>query len=156
MNHEQLMLITATMPMKTIEVGGLPYLERYYIGTLPNGTQEWLHRFLRADSEPHLHSHPWDADSTILCGDYLEEVQRSNGHKFSILHGAGMQNIITTDKLHRIVDVEPNTWTHMRVYAGREPVWYFIDDATDTDVGTKTEMKTSPIDWWKYCKPRGY
>ena len=151
MNHEQLMLITATMPMKTIEVGGLPYLERYYIGTLPNGDQEWLHRFLRADSEPHLHSHPWDADSTILCGTYCEEVQRSNCHKFKIWHHEGRQNIITTYKIHRVVDVEPNTWTHMRVYAGREPVWYFIDDN-----GVKTEMKTSPIDWWKDCKPRGY
>ncbi len=151
MNHEQLMLITSTMPMKTIEVGGQPYLERYYIGTLPNGDQEWLHRFLRADSEPHLHSHPWDADSTILCGLYCEEVQRSNGHKFRFWHNEGMHNIITCDKLHRIVDVNPNTWTHMRVYAGRELVWYFIDDN-----GDKTEMKTSPIDWWKDCKPRGY
>lgn len=150
MNHEQLMLITATMPMKTIEVGGLPYLERYYIGTHPNGTQEWLHRFLRADSERHLHSHPWDADSTILCGSYFEESQRSHGNQFKVWYREGMQNMISCDKMHRIVDVEPNTWTHMRVYAGREPVWYFIDDN-----GVKTEMKTSPIDWWKDCKPRG-
>lgn len=151
MNHDQLMLITAAMPMKTIEVSGLPYLERYYIGTHENGDQEWLHRFLRADSERHLHSHPWDAESTILCGDYLEEVMQKSGKKISILRGTWDKNVITCDKLHRIVDVEPNTWTHMRVYAGREPVWYFIDDN-----GVKRVMKTSPVNWWKDCKPRGF
>lgn len=151
MNHEQLILITRTMPVRTIDVGGEPYLERYYIGQDAHGNQEWLHRFLRADSEEHLHSHPWDADSTILCGAYCEEIQRSNGHKFKIWHHEGTHNVITVDKLHRIVDVEPNTWTHMRVYAGREKFWYFIDDN-----GDKTEMKTSPVDWWKDCKPRNY
>ena len=150
MNHEQLMLITRTMPMRTIEVCGKPYLERYYVGQDAHGNQEWLHRFLRADSEEHLHSHPWDADSTILYGDYLEEVQLSQGNKITIHRTAGNTNVITVGKLHRIVDVEQNTWTHMRVYAGREPVWYFIDDD-----GVKTEMKTSTVDWWKDCKPRG-
>lgn len=148
MTHEQLMLITRTMPMKTINVNGEDYLERYFVGEL-NGTQEWLHRFLRADSERHLHSHPWDADSTILCGYYREEVLRDNGEKHQIVWSEGDKNIITVGKIHRIVDVDQNTWTHMKVYPGREPHWYFIDDN-----GVKTQMETSPEDWYLSCKPR--
>jgi len=147
MTHEQLMLITRTMPMKTIQVNGEDYLERYFVGEL-NGTQEWLHRFLRADSERHLHSHPWDADSTILCGWYTEEVAL-DFEQFETDWYEGEVNTITKDKIHRIVAVEPNTWTHMRVYPGREPHWYFIDDN-----GVKTQMETSPEDWHLSCKPR--
>jgi hypothetical protein len=148
MDHNQLMLITRTMPMKKIQVNGEDYLERYFVGEL-NGTQEWLHRFLRADSERHLHSHPWDADSTILCGMYVEQIQRPNGDKYEAYRNAGETNIITVGRLHRIIEVEANTWTHMRVYPGREPQWYFIDDN-----GVKTQVDTSPEDWYLSCKPR--
>lgn len=147
--HEQLMIITRTLPMKTIQVNGEDYLERYFLGD-SHGTQEWLHRFLRADSERHLHSHPWDADSTILCGWYTEEVLCGNNiDKRQITWNSGEQNIITPNKIHRIIDVEPNTWTHMKVYPGRESSWFFINDD-----GEKNEMKTSPTDWWKDCAPR--
>ncbi len=150
MNHSQLMLLTRTMPMKTIFVGGEPYLERYFVGADAHGNQDWLHRFLRADSERHMHSHPWDADSTILCGMYVEQIQRPNGDKYEAYRDAGETNIITVGRLHRIIEVEPNTWTYMKVYAGREPHWYFIGDD-----GVKTEMKTSPVEWWKDCAARG-
>jgi hypothetical protein len=136
------------MPMKTIQVNGEDYLERYFVGEL-NGTQEWLHRFLRADSERHLHSHPWHADSTVLCGYYMEQIRRDNGETFVCGKFAEDQNIITPDKIHRVLEVEPNTWTHMRVYPGRESHWYFIDDN-----GVKTQMDTSPEDWYLSCKPR--
>lgn len=149
MNHSQLMILTRTVPMKTIFVGGEPYLERYFVGVDAHGNQDWLHRFLRADSERHMHSHPWDADSTILCGMYIEQIQRPNGDKYEAYRDAGETNIITVGRLHRIIEVEPNTWTHMKVYAGREPHWYFIGDD-----GVKTEMKTSPMEWWKDCEPR--
>lgn len=151
MNHSQLMLLTRTMPMKTIQVSGEDYLERYFVGVDVHGNQDWLHRFLRADSERHMHSHPWGADSTILCGMYVEQIQRHNGDKYEAYRYEGDENIITVGRLHRIIEVEPNTWTHMKVYAGREPHWYFIGDD-----GIKTEMKTSPVEWWKDCECRKY
>lgn len=147
--HDLLMLITQYMPMKTIEINGEAYLERYFVGVDENGNQNWLHRFLRDDNERHVHSHPWYADSTILCGKYLEE-RFLHGARVGIEYRAGARNSIFPSTLHRIIEVDPNTWTHMRVYAGREPTWYFIDDA-----GNKTEMQTSPVEWWKDCKCRG-
>src|SRR5690554_2304453 len=71
--HESMMALTADMPMKTIEVNGESYLERYFAHSLADGAQVWYHRFLRNDSERHLHSHPWIAVSRILIGCYLEE-----------------------------------------------------------------------------------
>lgn len=148
MDHEQLMLITRTMPMKTIVVRGEPYLERYFVGVDEQGNQDWLHHFLRADSEEHTHSHPWVARSTILCGGYLEQLL-VNDQKLEEWLSSGDVNTITPGTLHRIIDVEPDTWTHMRVYAGREDYWYFIDDN-----GVKTQMRASEPDWYKQCSPR--
>lgn len=149
MKHEQLMLITKFMPMKTIQVNDEDYLQRYYVGQNEHGDQDWLHRFLRSDSERHLHSHPWHADSTILCGWYVEQVRKENGTTVETEWHEGDVNTITPGRIHRIVDVQPNTWTHMRVYAGREPSWFFINDDDE-----KQEMKTSPVDWWKSCGVR--
>jgi len=143
--HDLLMLLTANYPMKTIEILGEPYLERYHVKTDEDGTQHWLHRFLRNDSERHQHSHPWEARSKILCGSYLED--RSGAHT---LYQAGMTNLIMPETMHRIVEVEPNTWTYMRVLPGRAVSWAFIDDS-----GARTPMATSPEDWWKDCKVRG-
>ena len=148
MTHEQLMLITKFMPMKTIQVNDEDYLQRYYVGQNEHGDQDWLHRFLRADSERHLHSHPWHADSTILCGWYAEEVKGRHA-TFRKTWYAGEVNAIAPDRIHRIVDVQPNTWTHMRVCSGRESSWFFINDDDE-----KHGMQTSPIDWWKECSPR--
>lgn len=51
--HEHMMALTASMPMKCIEINGEPYLERYFAHMLADGTQVWYHRFLRNDSERH-------------------------------------------------------------------------------------------------------
>jgi hypothetical protein len=143
--HDLLMKLSASMPLKTICINGEPYLERYYVDTDPDGTQHWLHRFLRNDSERHLHSHPWKATSRILAGCYKEE--RESGTRWI---RAGDTNEIGPDTLHRIVKVAPDTWTYMRVDPARLPEWYFIDDE-----GTKTPMPTSEPEWWKSYPCRG-
>lgn len=145
MNHEQLMRLTESLPMKTIMVNDQPYLERYYVATLPDGTQDWLHRFLRDDAERHLHTHPFHAESTILCGWYLED----RGDR-SVYWSEGDINRIHPETLHRIKEVAPNTWTHMCVKPGREPYWHFIEPD-----GTKVAMKSAPENWWTRHGVRG-
>lgn len=141
--HEQLLHITFHLPCKTIAINGEDYLQRYYLGE-QLGYQYWLHRFLRNDSERHLHSHPWSAISTIICGSYTEERSSTK-----LKYMPGHKNNITPDTLHRIVAVEPNTWTLMRVSPERLPEWYFIDDQ-----GNKTPMRTSELDWHTKYKTR--
>ncbi len=143
--HELLMVLTATMPCKTIEVNGEPYLDRYYVRTDDDGTQHWLHHFRRSDSERHLHSHPWEASSTILCGWYREQYTN-----IEVLRRTGDINHIVPETLHRIVDVKPDTWTYMKVMPGRRDDWFFIDDN-----GDKTSRATSEPEWWKSYPCRG-
>jgi len=148
-SHDILMVLTTGLPCKTIEINNKPYLERYHIKTNANGTQHWLHRFLRSDSERHLHSHPWTACSTIMCGCYKEEYRYANWSYDPHLKklesfNKGDVNFITPDKLHRIIEVDANTWTYMIVQPEREPFWYFINDN-----GITHEMKTSEPNWWQ-------
>jgi len=146
--HEQMMALTADMPMKAIVINRETYLERYFSHELFDGTQVWYHRFLRNDSERHLHTHPWMARSTILVGQYTEEISR-DGIIFHQTRKTGEHHIIFQSTLHRIVEVEPNTWTKMVVSPGRKETWEFVDEA-----GNKTEMPTSPFEWHKDFKAR--
>jgi hypothetical protein len=143
--HEALMILTAHMPMRTIEVNGQPYLERYYVNSDVHGMQTWLHRFLRNDSEPHLHSHPWDAESFIICGWYTEQTPER-----MYLNQPSNINFIPRSKMHRIIEVEPHTWTIMRVQPGRDPEWYFYEQD-----GTRVAVQSSPEAWHRECKTRG-
>lgn len=148
MNHKFMMQLTEKLPMKTIQIGNKDYLQRYYNGTDVIGRQHIFHRFLAADSERHHHSHPWSAQSFILCGSYVEHsligcVTMINEYK------AGDCNKITPDAIHRIVSVEPNTWTRLVINPERLPEWFFIDDE-----GNKQFIKTSHTDWHLSCNPR--
>lgn len=142
---QALLILTESLPCKTIIINGEPYLERYYLKTDEDGTQHWLHRFLRSDAERHLHTHPWTAESTLLCGWYEEEREYAR-----LLRCRGNTHTIKPDTLHRIAAVQPDTWTYLRVQPERESQWFFVDDD-----GNKVAMDTSPVDWWKGCQKRG-
>lgn len=129
--------ITRNRPCKVIEVNG-PYLARYYMGGL-FGYQVWLHHFLQSDSERHLHTHPWSALSIMLCGWYIEETPMGLSRRWPL---SVMR--IKPDRLHRIFDVEPGTWTLMIVGPERKDTWRFVGD------DGVVEMETSARDWWKH------
>ena len=152
--HRRLMDLTATMPMKQIDIGGKPYLQRYFVQTLADGRDLWLHRFLSADGEQHLHSHPFNSESVILCGGYVEETGDARVERYGdadlqdVIDGTVTGRVITVFDWHRIVRVEPDTWTAFIVSPERLPFWYFLDD------GRLTPVPSSPRDWWKFCGTR--
>lgn len=95
--HEHLMMLTAKMPMKTIEINGKPYLERYYAGTFQDNKDLWLHRFLTGDSERHLHSHPFEFAGVMLQGKYVEDrICRITKDKLTTTHtpAAGQKQLV--------------------------------------------------------------
>jgi len=146
MDNDFLMQITERMPMKTIQVNGMDYLQRYFAGYVRGG-QHWLHRFIRDDSERHVHTHPWRAKSTILCGGYKEQYRPvgapNNGESDRFRYfRIGDSNEIFPQTLHRIVAIEPNTWTMLYVFSGREENWKFI-----ADDGSEIVMRASAEDW---------
>jgi hypothetical protein len=42
----------------------------------------WLHGIYAADTDKHLHNHPWDFCSLILKGSYIEETLDGNNKMF--------------------------------------------------------------------------
>lgn len=87
-----------------------PYMERYFLQE-ENGQFAYLHRFVRGDGDEYVHSHPWAvAKSLVLCGGYNEA--RYDGLAITEERiVAGYENVILQSTLHRIVSVEPETWT---------------------------------------------
>lgn len=152
MNHETLMQITAHMPLKVIEVNGQPYLERYFAGYADDGGQHWFHRFLRGDSERHLHTHPFKANTVVLCGGYTEQYRHYGALPESTRTRhlkTGYTNEINEAHLHRIISVMPDTWTLLHVSPGRLDSWRFVDDEQQ-----EVLVRSSPEDWHKNYEPR--
>lgn len=168
--NEFLMELTKEMPMKQIPINGEPYLQRYFAQEL-NHIDIWIHRFLSADGERHVHSHPFEFCTGVLLGGYKEEMLDIHGEK--AFHERRQINTNQLDLIdfilgdckpelfvqmrsvdlydwHRIAEVQPQTWTIMLVDKRRLKTWHFLGD----DGSVETRM-SSPRDWYKDYKPRG-
>ena len=154
----------ANRPMRVIEVGGKPYLERYFIGTWL-GRKIWLHRFVSEDAERTVHNHPWTALSVILTGGYSEEVARralapSNDkrhYRFVLNYSyhdliAPSINLITAKHMHRIVSVMPNTWTLMLVGKRHGRGWSFF--TADSHGVCEAQQPATDANWQRTARTR--
>lgn len=145
------MKFTANKPMRLIEINGDPYLERYHIASL-FGFKIWLHRFIRNDSERHLHNHPWHALSVILTGGYREIVALKGYRNWDIVdYKRGNLNVIRANKTHRILQVDPDTWTLILRAPRLTDFWFFVDDENKW-----TPVKSADDDWHKWADNRGH
>lgn len=173
MNNETMLALTTSMPMRQIDVGGKPYLRRYMAGTTADDYDVFVHQFLSADGDRHLHSHPRDSYSLPIVGGYREEMPQGTYWRRPHAMNAGMVEMLTSaiaqpwmqhfDRMgmkafcrhitvfdwHRIAEVELGTWSLFIVGPEILPYWYFRDDA-----GNLESVKSSPRDWWKSCGPR--
>lgn len=172
MNNATLLELTKDMPCKTIEVNGKPYLQRHFAGTTVDDYDVFVHRFLSADGDEHLHSHPRDSYSLPLVGGYLEET--STGKDWCMQKAIGIQasdviaeviadplsmyfkdclirkcsRHITVFDWHRIAEVKPETWSLFIVGPEILPYWHFKN-------GDEVEaVKSSPRNWWQSYGPR--
>jgi hypothetical protein len=147
--HKWLMRFTKNKPMRLIEINGDPYLERYHIASI-FGFKIWLHRFVRKDSERHLHNHAWGALSLILNGGYREVVALDGYRNMDIIdYKRGQINFIRASKAHRILAVEPNTWTLFIRAPRLTDYWFFIDDE-----GKWSPMKSAGDEWQNHALTR--
>jgi hypothetical protein len=176
-DNEFMLELTANMPCKQINVNDSPYLQRFYAGKFVNQIGEcdlWFHRFLSADGDEHLHWNPMNMRSVVLCGSYHEEYMDDGAKKErTIFPGDASRNFLINfcakakaghpmrkipcgyrdigmHDIHRIAQVEPETWSMLLVEPERVPVWGFIDDN-----GAIETRPTSGRDWWKNYNPRG-
>jgi len=90
---------------------------------------EWLpsirvHHICRADSDRHLHDHPWNARTIILRGVYVEE--RLDGKQ--LLRAPGETAAIKHGEYHRIVSVSPDgVWTLFITWRYQGTWGFFVD-----------------------------
>lgn len=61
-----------------------------------------VHQILRADSDSHMHDHPWNARTILLRGAYSEQYLGKNGAVFQAVRMAGDTRAIRFGEYHRI------------------------------------------------------
>jgi len=127
-----------------------PYMERYFLQE--DGRQyAYLHRFVRPDGDQFVHSHPWAvAKSLVLCGGY-QEVRYDGAAAVEVKLSAGDENTIVQSTLHRIVSVEPETWT-LFVHSDWISDWGFATDWVDGRPTIERRQRTPDGEgryWWR-------
>ncbi len=114
--NKLLFKLTANRPVRLIELDAGPYLERYYLGQIGPSTF-YLHRFVSADRERHLHNHPWTwGRALVLSGGYSEEVVddiTAAAPTGCVLRTRWIAwfNRVDGNHFHRIAAAKPGTWT---------------------------------------------
>jgi hypothetical protein len=103
-----------------------PYITRTLLPRL-GGRRLMLHRIWRADYDKWLHNHPWSrASFLIVSGGYTEE-RLVDGEVVRFVLKPGDVNHLNASTFHRIVSIEPNTWT-LGLIGERVQDWGFLVD----------------------------
>lgn len=147
-------------PCRVIESGGKPYLIRVFLEHRYSGRSAqttYLHRFVSSDAERWLHDHPFDARSEVLCGGYAEEKLTTLSHKGpmteTLWRVPGEEFWISSGTFHRIVSVEPDTWTLFRHGPHLAKGWGFLE-WEDDERGPHMRYhqpfpETNGAPWWE-------
>lgn len=151
-------------PCRVYRVGGHRYLERYFLGQR-FGVRAYLHRFISGDSEELLHHHPWAwSVSRVLHGGYIEDRLapqiKVNGpvpHHFINSHisrrklRAGRFNWLSRHAYHRIVEIDPGTWTLFIHPAKKVQQWCQLVPTEDQALVPDVLGSLSDSTWEKTC-----
>lgn len=140
--------ISGRLPCRIIDDKGIPYLERYYLGTLL-GVRFYLHRFVGSDPDSGLHDHPWPwAGSVVLKGWYYEELRGGSSVK---LRRVRWFNWLTGDTFHRVI-LPVKDWNEF------SPCWtlFFHRAAYTKPWGFLRPIENeTPMLWWPHNYPNG-
>lgn len=108
------------------------YLRRWWV--IPRNEQfnVYLHRFLRSDDDRALHDHPWDNQSWLLEGEYLEHtpygvlhrragdyIERAakSAHRIELIDGKPTTSLfITGPKIREWGFFCPQGWVHWQTF----------------------------------------
>lgn len=139
MKLHDIIALASTLPARHIHGDdGTPYLSRYKLhGWMPQDQVEtpcsvYLHQIHRHDLDEAPHSHPWDwAQTTVLHGGYTEVRGIVQDGKFAELvrrgYRPGEGYFMAGEQVHRIVSVQPDTWTLFMVGPKRKSWGFCVD-----------------------------
>jgi hypothetical protein len=109
------------------------YLRRWNVITTPWFSLK-VHNIRMPDADRALHDHPWAFGTFILKGGYLEELPVYRRQRFGEWRTYMAQrkrfswHRIPAEGLHRIHEVEPDTWTFV-ISTGTKRQWGFAPRA---------------------------
>ena len=101
----------------------------------------WLHAIHKADTDKHLHNHPWDFISVVLKGSYYEQTPKGNKKQYP-----GKINLRNGEEHHKILELlSPVVYTLFFVSAPKRQWGYkvegkFIDHLTYREMKNKGEI----------------
>lgn len=138
------------LPLRTLVGQSGPYLDRYVLAKMADGSDLYLHHFLTPDEDPAFHCHPWDGTGYVLHGGFLDERLddglATNGPEAATVPlvdrvtrrwlRTGDSHEVKTDTYHRVGAVEPETWT-LFVTGPKKATWYFLE----LETGVKTPWR---------------
>lgn len=195
--NEHLKATVAGRPARHVDKNGGRYLSRYFMEKFADGRQLWLHRFYTDDGDEMLHNHAWWARSWVVTGHYVEQYVAADGVRvrrrtapvgpvvqmslpqqlqralrgsrwLSLEDVPGTDDSVTPCIWHRILQVEPDTWTALVVDPLRRPNWYFAkpngyggepvavhDEIALPDGWEFQAIPSAGEDWYKSCCPCG-
>jgi hypothetical protein len=78
-------------------VSGEPYLERIFLKDYPDGSKDMLHIIYRSDDDRDMHDHPFNFESRIIRGRYINHMKTG-----SVTYGEGQTNIMRAEDAHRL------------------------------------------------------
>lgn len=126
--------LAAKLPCRTIMGEAGPYLSRYTLADLPDGSHVYLHFFHRGDADQELHNHPWAGSSVILAGGYREERRIGTPGDYAIARRTylpGHENTLEPDTFHRVDLHTPAMGCWTLFHTGRRvQSWGFWDRRT--------------------------
>lgn len=138
--------VSARLPAKVISgPDGKPFLERYHLCSLRNGSFIVLHRFVDSDPDRGFHDHPWQyGKALLLAGGYDEllvpKQDSPRAERVRRSFGPLQVNSINPHQFHRVL-LAPNrhAWS-LFLMGPRAKPWGFLAhrEAHRYDVATST------------------
>ena len=150
--------LSARLPARYIDHEGQPYLERYYVCTLP-GLRVYLHRFVGSDPDG-VHDHPFRHSlALILAGWYFEDRLQPDGSVRRQVRR--WWNRIGPQDFHRVVlPGDQDVWT-LFMHTGRVKHWGFLRRAGGAAADAalvyvdQSRPDDPPFSQWHRTAPRG-
>lgn len=83
----------------------------------------WLHGIYAADTDKHLHNHPWDFKSIVLKGSYTEQTENGN-----IEQTPGKFNSRNGSNFHKILELKSPVVYTLFIVSTVKRIWgYKVD-----------------------------
>lgn len=132
MNLDEIRAFAATLEKKELPYeGDRPYTTRYIVRKTDAGSV-YLQNIHREDLDPALHGHPWRwMRTTILHGGYWASCGAFHNETLSVhpdrRFGCGSSYEMGSSQVHRITEVQPDTWTLLFVGPKRDDWGFWVE-----------------------------